>query len=124
MALPFGPPLHPKAEAARPQWQDPQEVVEAQAPQVYWLSIWAMTKLPWHGKESASSHKVFITTKLGETVSVDQMESTKVGFFAHLKGTLTKTWYRYCTVFVDHYFQLCFVHLQVNNSAAKTILPK
>jgi hypothetical protein len=29
-----------KAEAACPQWQDTQEIVEAQAPQVRWLSIW------------------------------------------------------------------------------------
>jgi hypothetical protein len=42
----------------------------------------AMTNIPWRGKESISSHKVFATTKPGETVSVDQMVSTKVGFFA------------------------------------------
>jgi hypothetical protein len=42
----------------------------------------AITKLPWFGKESASSHKVFVAVNLGEMVSVDQMESTKVGFFA------------------------------------------
>jgi hypothetical protein len=41
-----------------------------------------MTKIPWHGKESKSSHKVFAATKPGETVSVNQMVSTKVGFFA------------------------------------------
>jgi hypothetical protein len=40
----------------------------------------AMTKLPWHSKESASSHKVFVPTKPGETVSVNQLESTEVGF--------------------------------------------
>ncbi len=40
MALPFGPPLFPKAEAACPQWQDIQEVIKVQAPQVRWLSIW------------------------------------------------------------------------------------
>ena len=44
----------------------------------------AMTKIPWHGKESKSSHTVFTATKPGETVSVDQMVSTKVGFFAQL----------------------------------------
>jgi hypothetical protein len=41
-----------------------------------------MTKIPWCGKESKSSHKVFAATKPGETVSVDQMVSTKAGFFA------------------------------------------
>ena len=44
----------------------------------------AMTKIPWHGKESKSSHKVFAATKPGETVSVDQMVSTKVGVFTKL----------------------------------------
>jgi hypothetical protein len=38
-----------------------------------------MTKIPWRSKESKSSHKVFAATKPGETVSVDQMVSTKLG---------------------------------------------
>jgi hypothetical protein len=62
-----------------------------------------MTKLPWHGKESEFSHKNFITTKPGEIVSVNQMQSTEVGFFAQLKGSLTKKRYRYCTAFVDDF---------------------
>jgi hypothetical protein len=62
-----------------------------------------MTKLPWHGKESKSSHEVFVATKPGETVSVNQMVSTKAGFFAQLKGTLTKKHYKCTTIFVDHF---------------------
>ncbi len=83
-----------------------------------------MTKLPWHGKESALSHEIFVATKPGEIVSVDQMESTEVGFFAQLKGSLTKKRYRYCTVFVNHFSQLRFVHLQIDNSAAETMFAK
>jgi hypothetical protein len=41
-----------------------------------------MTKLTWHGKELALSHKIFVAAKPGEIVSVDQMESTEVVFFA------------------------------------------
>jgi hypothetical protein len=52
------------------------------------------------------------------------MESAEVGFFAQLKGSLTKTRYRYCTVFVDHFSQLLFVHLQIDDSAAETMLAK
>jgi hypothetical protein len=63
-----------------------------------------MTKLPWRDKESASSPKVFVAAKPREIVSVDQMELTEVGFFAQLKRSLTKKQYRYCTVFVDHFF--------------------
>jgi len=41
-----------------------------------------MTKIPWRRKETKASHEVFITTKPGECVSVDQMASTEVGFFS------------------------------------------
>jgi hypothetical protein len=41
-----------------------------------------------------------------------------------LKGSLTKKQYRYCTVFVDHFSRLCFVHLQIDDSAAETMLAK
>jgi hypothetical protein len=83
-----------------------------------------MTKLPWHVKESKSSHKVFVTTKPGETVSVDQMTSTKVGFFAQLKGALTKKRYRCCTIFVDNYSRQRYVHLQVDDTTKEMIKAK
>jgi hypothetical protein len=83
-----------------------------------------MTKLPWHGKESKSSHKVFVATKPGETVSVNQMTLTEVGFFAQLKGSPTKKWYKCCTIFVDIYSRLHFMHLQINDSAESTMAAK
>jgi hypothetical protein len=102
----------------------PKKLSKLKSPKCTGCLFGVMTKLPWCGKDSASSHKVFVATKRGETVSVDQMESTKVGFFAQVKGTLTKKRYKYCTMFVDHYSRLCFVHLQINNSADKTIFVK
>jgi hypothetical protein len=84
----------------------------------------AMTKIPWRGKEPKSSHKVFTATKPGETVSVDQMVSTEVGFFAQLKGKLTKKRYRCCTIFVDHYSRLRFVHNQIDDSSVETVAAK
>jgi len=83
-----------------------------------------MTKIPWHGKEPKSSHDVFATTKPGETVSVDQMVLTKVGFFAQLKGKLTKKQYQCCTIFVDHYSRLHFVHNQIDDSSVETVAAK
>ena len=40
-------------------------------------------------------------TKPGQCVSVDQMISTQVGFYAQLKGRLTKQLYQGSTIFVN-----------------------
>ncbi len=71
-----------------------------------------MTKLPWQGKEFKADHEVFVPTKPGECILVDQMTSTEVGFFAQLKGKLTKKRYKCATVFVDHFICL---HLNTSN---------
>ena len=83
-----------------------------------------MTKLPYQGKETKADHKVFIATKPGECVSVDQMMSTGVGFYAQLKGKLTKKRYKWVTVFVEHFSHLCFVHLKINDSLTETLATK
>ncbi len=84
----------------------------------------AMTKIPWQGKEAKASHEVFIATKPGECISVDQMTSTEVGFYVQMKGKLIKKRYRCATIFVDHYSRLRFVHLQIDDSSVKTVAAK
>jgi hypothetical protein len=83
-----------------------------------------MTKIPWRDKETKASHEVFIATKPGECVSVDQMASTEVGFFAQMKSKLTKKRYRCAMIFVDHFSRLRFVHLQIDDSSAETLTAK
>jgi hypothetical protein len=68
----------------------PKKLSKLKPPKCTGCLFGAMTKLPWRGKESASSQKIFVAAKPGEIFSVDQMESTEVGFFAQLKGSLTK----------------------------------
>ncbi len=84
----------------------------------------AMTKLSWQGKETKADHEVFIVTKPGECVLVNQMMSTKMGFYAQLKGKLTKKRYKCATIFVDHYSCLHFVQFQLNDRSAKTLATK
>jgi hypothetical protein len=84
----------------------------------------AMTKIPWRGKESKASHEVFVATKPGECISVDQMESTQVGFHAQMTGKLTKRRYRGATIFVDHYPRLRFAHLMQDLTSDETIKAK
>jgi hypothetical protein len=81
----------------------PKKLSKLKPPKCAGCLFGAMIKLPWCGKELVSSHEIFAATKPGEIVSVNQMESTEVGFFTQLKGSLTKKQYRYCTVFVDHF---------------------
>jgi hypothetical protein len=83
-----------------------------------------MTKLPWCSKESKASHKVFVATKPGECVSVNQMVSTQVGFLAQLKGKLINRRFYGATIFVDHYSRLRFVRLMQDSSSNETIKAK
>ncbi len=82
----------------------------------------AMTKVPWRGQEISS--EVFVATKAGQCVSVDQLVSTQVGFIAQLKGTLTKKRYMAATVFVDHYSQLKYIHLMTKLTSEETMEAK
>jgi hypothetical protein len=84
----------------------------------------AMTKTPWRGNESKVTHQVFVATKPGECVSVDHMVSTHVGFFAQLKGGLTKKRYKAASIFVDHFSCLCFIHLMQDLSSEESVKAK
>jgi hypothetical protein len=83
-----------------------------------------MTNLPWQGKETKANLEVFIAIKPGECILINQMMSTEVGFYAQLKGKLTKKSYKCTTVFVDHFSRLQFVHLQLNDESDKTLATK
>jgi hypothetical protein len=102
----------------------PKKLAKLKPPKCAGCLFGAMTKILWRGKETKASHKVFIATKPGECVSVDQMTSTEVGFYAKMKGKLTKKHYRCVTVFIDHYSHLHFVHLQVHDSSVETVATK
>jgi hypothetical protein len=102
----------------------PKKLAKVKPPKCAGCLFGMMTKITWRGKETKASHEVFITTKLGECISVDQMTSTEVGFYVQMKGKLNKKRYRCATVFVNHYSRLCFVHLQVDDSSVKTVAAK
>jgi hypothetical protein len=95
----------------------PNKLGKVKPPKCAGCLFGAMTKLPWHGKESKASYKVFVATKPGECVSVDQMVLTQVGFFMQLKSKLTNHRYSSTTIFVDHYSCFRFVHLMQDSSS-------
>ena len=69
----------------------PKKLAKAKSPKCAGCLFGAMTKVPWRGKETKASRKVFIATKPGECISVDQMASTEVGFYAQMKGKLCRS---------------------------------
>jgi hypothetical protein len=68
----------------------PKKLAKAKPPKCAGCLFGVMTKIPWSGREAKASHEVFIATKPGECISVDQMMSTEAGFYAQMKGKLTK----------------------------------
>jgi hypothetical protein len=99
----------------------PKKLANIMPPKCAGCLFGVMTKIPWRGKETKASHEVFIATKPGECVSVNQMASTEVGFFAQMKGKLTKRRYGCATIFVDHLSHLRFVHLQIDDTSTETL---
>jgi hypothetical protein len=102
----------------------PKKLAKFKPPKCAGCLFGAMTKIPWQGKEAKASHEVFIATKPGECVSINQMTSTEVGFYAQMKGKLIKKRYRCATIFIDHYSCLRFVHLQIDDSSVETVAAK
>ncbi len=100
----------------------PQRLAKVKPPACAGCLFGAMTKVPWKGRETSS--KVFVATKAGQCVSVDQMISTQVSVIAQLKGTLTKKHYTAATVFVDHYSRLKYIHLMSKLTSEETMEAK
>jgi hypothetical protein len=102
----------------------PKKLTKVLPPKFAGCLFGAMTKLPWQGKETKVDHEIFVATKPGECVLVDQMTSTEVGFYEQLKGKLTKKRYKCATVFIDHFSHLQFVHLQLVNKSKEILAAK
>jgi hypothetical protein len=102
----------------------PKKLAKLLPPKCAGCLFGVMTKLPWQGKETKANHEVFVATKPGECISVDQMTSMEVGFYAQLKGKLTKKRYKCDTIFVNDFSRLRFVHLQLDHKSNETLAAK
>jgi hypothetical protein len=80
------------------------------------------TRRPRRTKGSAK--KLQTRTKLGQCVSVDQLESPVAGFVGQNKRFFHRKRCKVATVFVDHFSRLSFVHLQESTKGAETLLAK
>ena len=83
-----------------------------------------MCRLPWRVKGKKNKGVLKTVTKPGECVSVDQTESRTPGFIGIMRGFLTKQRYTCATVFVDHYSDFTYTHLQRSTSMSDTLEAK
>ena len=75
---------------------------------------------PWRTK--GKTHKPLKKAQAaGECVSVDQLVSGVPGLKAQTTGRLTRDRYKIATIFVDHFSDLDYVHVQETTSAEDTI---
>ena len=100
----------------------PRQLMNVENPKCASCYFGKMTKRPWRTK--AQPKRILPTTRPGQCVSVDQMESSTTGFVAQLKGRLTTRRYRVATIFVDHYSDLSYVHLQSSTKSDETVEAK
>ena len=101
----------------------PKNLAKAPTPKCTGCMFAATTKKPWRSKGKNTSGqvgKITNITRPGQCISVDMLESPKVGFIAHTKGRLTKKRYRYATIFVDHFSDLKYAHCMSEITSEET----
>lgn len=97
----------------------PRQLANCERPKYAACMFGKLTKQAWRSK--AKTKKLFVATKPGQCVSVDQMESTIPGFLAQLKGRITGRRYCYATAFVEHYSDYMYVHMSDSNTSRETL---
>ena len=100
----------------------PKKLIHAHPPVCVCCLAGSMTKQPKNVK--GSKRKLRRTTKPGECVSIDQLESHTPGFLGVLRGFITKKRYTCATIFVDHYSGFTFYYPQCSTNTEETLKAK
>jgi hypothetical protein len=102
----------------------PRKLLDVKIPLCAACQYGKMTRKAWRSKTPNKQKKTWVATAPGQCVSVDQLESTTLGFIAQLKGKLTTQRYQYGTVFVDHYSRMTYIYLQKRLTSDETVQAK
>ena len=100
----------------------PKKLAKCPAPKCPGCLYGKATRKPWRTKKQP--RKIKPATTPGQVVSVDQMESPIPGLVAQKKGSLTVKQFSKATVFVDHFSDLTYVHLQESLTGEETVEAK
>jgi hypothetical protein len=83
-----------------------------------------LTRKAWRTKSPANELAPRAIEKPGDCVSIDQMISPIPGHMAQMKGIPTRERYNAATIFVDHFSDVTYIHLQKTTNAEETIEAK
>ena len=83
-----------------------------------------MTRKPWRVKGKKNRGQLRKVKSPGDCVSVDQLESRTPCFIGVMRGSVTKRRYTNATIFIDHFSDLSYVHIQKSLTVEETILAK
>jgi hypothetical protein len=101
----------------------PSRLAKCRIPSCQSCLFGKLSKRNWRTKEY-NEGGLDKAMRSGEMVSVDQLQSPVPGLIAQLKGTPTRERYTCATVFVDHFSDLTFVHLQRSTDGDDTLEAK
>jgi Reverse transcriptase (RNA-dependent DNA polymerase) len=101
--------------------QLPKRLTKVRDPKCASCMYGLATRRPWRTKATPTAIHMTEISKPGDCVSVDQMISPVPGLVAQTKGYPTKDRYNAATIFVDHYSDITYCHLQTTTNAQDTI---
>ena len=99
----------------------PRRLLTVRPPMCAGCKTGAMTRKLTRVKGQKSKGLWKQTTKPSECVSVDQTESRTPGFIGVMRGFLCKQRYTCATIFVDHFSDRTYTHLQRSTSLQDTL---
>lgn len=100
----------------------PRKLANVKPPKCSSCIYGKMNRKPWRSKRQPKA--IHEANAPGQCISVDQMESSTLGFVGQMKGKLTTRRYKYATVFIDHFSRYTYVHLQSQITSEETLAAK
>jgi GAG-pre-integrase domain len=83
-----------------------------------------MTRKKWRVGQKETHSITLEGTLLVDMVSVDQLQSNTPGLIGHMKGIPTRKRYTIATIFIEHYSDFTYVHLQESSTSEESSAAK
>ena len=99
----------------------PRKLLKVRPPVCAACKYGAMTRRPNRVKGDKNKGQLHQTTKAGEYVPVDQMDSRTPDFIGMTRGFISKQRYACSTIFVHHYSDFSYNHFQKSTNMDETL---